>query len=189
VEEVKDVPYVDTVQPKLKGKMIARVRVVDTASTKIVAACTEEVQVERKLKANNPFLETEINNLVVDLYKAQSQRLLSRTLETVYPVRLVEREGGKVVLNRGEGAIGVGDEFAVYVLGKAYVDQDTGETLGQRESKVAVIKVSRVAPKFSEADILEGAAVLTGDLKEYLCRETPKSIEAKTKLEQKPIAW
>lgn len=189
VSEVKDVPYVDTVQPKLKGKMIVRLRVVDTASTRMVAASTEEVQVERKLKASNPFLATEINSLVMDLYKAASLRMLHRTLEAIYPVRLLEITDGKVVLNRGEGAISVGDEFEVYSLGKVYKDPDTGEMLGQSEDKVAVIKVNRVAPKFSEAEILEGADRLAGDNRSYLCRETAKSIEAKTRVEHKPIAW
>jgi len=189
VTEVKDVPYVDTVQPKLKGKMIVRIRVADTASTRMVAASTEEVQVERKLKASNPFLASEINNLVLDLYKATSLRALHRTLEAIYPVRLLEVTGGKAVLNRGDGAISVGDEFEVYSLGKSYKDPDTGEMLGQSEEKVAVVKVNRVAPKFSEAEILEGADRLAGDTGTHLCRETAKSIETKTRIEQKPIAW
>lgn len=189
VVEVKDIPYVDRIRPKPKGKMIARLRVVDTATTKVVSAFTEEVQVERKLKYNDPFLASEMKNLVMDLYKAQSMRMLCRTLEAVYPVRLLEVTDGKAVLNRGEGAVSVGDEFEIFALGKAYVDTDTGESLGQGESRVARIKVNRVLPKFSEAEIVEGADKLTGDLKAYLCRETAKSIEAKTRLEQTPIAW
>lgn len=189
VTEVKDVPYVDVVQPRLKGKMIARVRVVDTASTKVVSAGTEEVQVERKLKADNAFMESELNNLVIDLYKAASLRLLHRTLEAIYPVRLVDVAGGKVVLNRGEGSIGAGDEFEVYSLGKAYADPDTGEALGQGETKIATVKVVRIFPKFAEAEILEGAEALTGEVKDFLCRETAGSIESKVKLEEKPVAW
>ncbi len=189
VAEVKDVPYVDTVQPRLKGKMIVRLRVADTASTRMVAASTEEIQVERRLKANNPFLASEINNLVLDLYRAASLRALHRTLEAIYPVRLLEVTDGKAVLNRGEGAINMGDEFEVYSLGKAYVDPDTGEMLGQSETKVAMIRVNRVAPKFSEAEIIEGAEQLTGDTKRYLCRETAGSIEVKTQLERVPINW
>jgi len=189
VSEVKDVPYVDTVQPRLKGKMVVRLRVVDTAGTRIVAASTEEVQVERRLKANNPFLATEINSLVMDLYDATSKRGLHRTLEAIYPVRLLEIQGSKAVLNRGEGAINVGDTFDVYSLGKAYIDTDTGESLGRSESKVAVIRVNRVAPKFAEAEILQGTDLLTHDLNQYLCRETSTSIASKTKIRESTIAW
>jgi CRISPR/Cas system-associated protein Cas5 (RAMP superfamily) len=149
----------------------------------------------RRIRSSSPHPQlsvihpTEISNLVMDLYKAASMRGLHRTLEAIYPVRLLEVTAGKAVLNRGEGAINVGDVFEVYSLGKAYVDPDTGEMLGRGESKVAVINVSRVAPKFSEAEIVEGADALKGDLKGYLCRETSASIESKTKVEQKPIAW
>ena len=190
VTEVKDIPYVDTVQPRLKAKMIVRLRVTDTATTRTVSASTEEVQVERKLKGNNPFLATEINNIVMDLYKAASMRGVHRTLEAIYPVRLLEVTAGKAVLNRGEGAVSVGDMFDVYSLGKAYVDPDTGEMLGRGESKVAVIKVSRVTPKFSEAEIVQGGKTLAvGSAKSYLCRETAASIESKIKTEQNRMVW
>ena len=188
-DQVKDVPYVDTVSPRLKGKMIVRLRVVDTGSTKMVAAFTEEVQVERKLKASNPFLESEINNLVMDLYKAAGLRSLHRTLDAVYPVRLLEVADGKVVLNRGEGAISLGDEFDVFALGQTYVDPDTKEVLGQGETKVATLKINRVAPKFAEAEILDGADRLAGDVSGFLCRESEASLAGKRQLEQTPIAW
>jgi hypothetical protein len=61
--------------------------------------------------------------------------------------------------------------------------------LGQSENKVAVVRVNRLAPKFSEAEILEGADRLTGDTKAYLCRETLQSIETKTRIERKPMNW
>ncbi len=189
VEELREVPYVDTVQPRLKGKMIVRLRVVDTAETKVVAASTEEVQVERRLRADNPFLETELHNLIMDLYRTASLRLLHRTLEAVYPVRLLDVADGKVVLNRGEGAVDVGDTFEVFGLGRAYTDPDTGALLGRREDKVATIRVVRVAPKFADAEIVDGAAALAGDLSGFLCRESAESIEKKTTTERRSLAW
>lgn len=189
VEEVREVPYVDTVQPRLKGKMIVRLRVVDAAETKVVAACTEEVQVERRLRADNPFLDTEVHNLIMDLYRAASLRLMHRTLEAVYPVRLLDVADGKVVLNRGEGAVDVGDTFEVFALGRAYTDPDTGALLGRREDKVATIRVVRIAPKFADTEIVEGADALTGDVSRFLCRESAESIEKKTRTERRPMAW
>ena len=189
VTELKDIPYVDSVVPKLKGKMIARIRVVDVATTKVVAACREEVEVERKLKANDPFIDSEAMNLVMDLYQAESLRLLHRTLEAIYPVRLLNVEAGRVFLNRGEGAISVGDEFGVYSLGQDLVDPDTNEPLGSSETQVAMLKVTRIAPKFSEAEIVEGAEALKGDVGAFLCRETAKSIAAKTTVSPRALNW
>ena len=182
VFDVQDVPYVDQVQPKLRGKMIARLRISDTAETKLVAAFTETVEVERRVKPEEPFLASEWNSLILDLYNAASQRM-------IYPPKILEIADGKVVLNRGEGAIGENDEFEVYALGKAYTDPDTGEFLGQGESLVARIRITRVAPKFSEAAIIEGADKLTGDLRTYLCRESSASIDRKTKVPRTPLAW
>ena len=126
----------------------------------------------------------------MNLYEALALRMLHRTLETVYPVRMLEVKDGQVVLNRGQGAISVGDEFDVFSLGKAYVDPDTGESLGQSETRIASIQVTRVSPKFSEARILEGEDQLSGGLKAYICRESSRSIESKTKVKTAaPITW
>lgn len=189
VEELREIPYVDTVQPQLKGKMIVRLRVVDTAETRVVAACTEEVQVERRLRGDDPFRATEAHNLIMDLYRTASLRLMHRTLETVYPVRLLDVADGQVVINRGEGAVDVGDAFEVYRLGRAYTDPDTGELLGRREEKVATIRVARVAPKFADAEIVEGADALTGNLSGFLCRESAESIARKITVERQRLNW
>lgn len=91
VKDLKEVPYVDTVQPRLRGKIVVRVKVVETASTKIVAAATEEIQAERTIKADDPFAATQINDLVLDLYRAASMRIVRRTLRTM---QLHDREEG-----------------------------------------------------------------------------------------------
>jgi hypothetical protein len=189
VFDVQDVPYVDQVQPKLRGKMIARLRIADTAETRLVAAFTETVEVERRVKPEEPFPATEWNSLILDLYGAAGQRMMLRALEAIYPPKILEIAGGKVVLNRGEGAIGANDEFEVYELGKVYTDPDTGEVLGQGESRVARIRIIRTTPKFSEAEIVEGADRLVGDPRAYLCRETNASIARKTKVPRTPLAW
>ena len=189
VFDVQDVPYVDQVQPKLRGKMIARLRIADTAETKLVAAFTETVEVERRVKPEEPFPAAEWNSLILDLYGAASQRMMLRALEAIYPPKILEIADGKVVLNRGEGAIGENDEFEVYALGKVYTDPDTGECLGQGERLIARVRIIRVAPKFSEAEIIEGADRLTGDPRAYLCRESNASIDRKTKVPRTPLAW
>ena len=189
VFDAQDIPYVDQVQPKLRGKMIGRLRIADTAGTKMVAAFTETIEVERRVKPEEPFVATEWNNLILDLYRAAGQRMMLRALEAIYPVKILEIADHKVVLNRGEGAIGTNDEFEIFALGKAYTDPDTGEFLGQGESRVARIQITRITPKFSEAKIIEGADKLTGDPNAYLCRETSTSIDQKTKVPRTPLAW
>ncbi len=187
--EAKDVPYVDRVQLKYRGKIIARSRVVDVASTKVVSAATEEVRVERKPKPAEPFMATEIDSLAVDLYRVASQRLMSRALETIYPLKLLEIKDQAVVVNRGEGAIRVGDEFTVFTFGQEYVDPDTKEPLGRSEEPIAKIKVVSVAPKTAQARIVSGAERLKAVPADYVCRETEESVKAKTTLPPQLMYW
>ncbi|MBM4046388.1 MAG: hypothetical protein FJ279_14865 [Planctomycetes bacterium] len=189
VGEAKEAPYVDRPVIRLMAKMIARVRIADVAGTKVVAASTEEVRVERRPKATEPFKNTEIDSLVVDLYKTVSVRLLHRTLEAIYPLRILDVKGATAVLNRGEGAISTNDVFAVFKLGKTYVDPDTKESLGAGEELVGKIKVSRVMPRTAEAEIIEGADKMSVSPAEFLCRETAESISAKTTLPKTLVNW
>jgi hypothetical protein len=189
VAEMKDIPYVDQKRLKFKAKMVARLRVVDVATTKVVSAFTEETQVERTPKRTDSFTESESNSLVLDMYRTQSLRMLHRTLEAIYPVRILDADGKTVVLNRGEGAVKEGDEFDVFELGKAYTDPDTGEDLGRGEKLMGKVRVVRVKPKFCEAEILEGADELKKVPRDYVCRETRESIKKKTTVSSSPIAW
>ncbi|MFC1452109.1 CsgG/HfaB family protein [Verrucomicrobiota bacterium] len=189
VAEAKEIPYVDRVRPRFRAKMIARARVVHVGTTRVVAALTEEVQVERLLKPNNTFLGSEIHNAVIDMYGAESQRIVHRTLEAIYPVKILDVLGDKVVLNRGEGSIKEGDEFDVYVMERAYTDPDTGENLGAQERRVGKIRVQRSMPKMSEAAILEGVAGIGEAEDALVCRETAESVESKTRLTKDRLPW
>ncbi len=182
VGEAKKIPYVDTVKPRYRAKMIARMRVVEVGTTRVVSAFTEEVQVENVLRSKETFAASEVHDAVLAMYAAQSTRLVYRTLEAIYPVRLLDMDGAKVVLNRGEGAVAVGDEFDVFELGRGYVDPDTGETLGRREVRRARIRVVRVMPKIADAEVVEGQDALEGSPATYLCRETTGSIAKKTRV-------
>lgn len=189
LSEMREIPYVGVNRLTLKGKMVCRLRVVNTGTSKVVAAFTETIEVEHIIKPNEPFIETEWTHLVLALYKRTGQRLMHRTVEAIYPLKVLDVVDGHIVINRGSDAVDLDDEFDVYKLGKAYTDPDTGEFLGQREVKVARVKVSRITPKFSEATIVDDGKVKMNGGDEYLCRETGSSIEKKVTIERRPINW
>ncbi len=170
IAENKEIPYVDRTQLRFRGKMIVGLRITEVATSKIVSSSTEDVRVERRLKSSEPFKATELDNMVLDLYATAAQRLMHRTLEAVYPVRVLDRKGDAMVLNRGEGAIRVNDIFNVYELGQGYLDPDTKEYLGAAETLIGKIRISRVMPKISEAEIIDGADKLRDLPENYLCR-------------------
>jgi hypothetical protein len=67
--------------------------------------------------------------------------------------------------------------YEVFRKGKEVLDPTTQEVLGQDEYKVASLKVTRILPKFSYAQILEGKAddMAVGQV----CRVLPGSLELK----------
>ena len=54
---------------------------------------------------------------------------------------------------------------------------------------MALLRVTRVAPKFAEAEIVEGAEAMTGDVRAFVCRESAQSIAAKTTVSPRSMNW
>lgn len=80
--------------------------------------------------------------------------------------KIANAEGGTLYLNIGsEAGVKEGDEFTVYRVGKVIKDPDTGEVLGQDESKVGRVKVTAVkGPRMSTATSTSGSGFKAGDL-------------------------
>ena len=73
--------------------------------------------------------------------------------------------GKEVTINKGtEDNIQVGQVFSVYALGKEILDPDTGASLGQEESKIGSVKVTRVEAKYSVAETVDGKGFAAGNI-------------------------
>jgi hypothetical protein len=71
--------------------------------------------------------------------------------------------------------------YEVFRKGREVLDPQTQGVLGQDEQKVASLKVTRILPKFSSAQILEGK---TADIEVgQVCRVLPGSLELKIEVE------
>ena len=67
------------------------------------------------------------------------------------------------VFNRGDGTdIAVGQVWNVYAQGKELIDPDTGASLGREELRVGQVRIRRITPKFSIADVLEDTGIDQG---------------------------
>ena len=89
-----------------------------------------------------------------------SDKVANRVVEVFFPARVIGLTGAEVMINRGDkSSIAVGQKWGVYGLGEEMIDPDTGESLGRTESKVGVVEVVRVTPRFSSAKILENFGI------------------------------
>jgi hypothetical protein len=74
-------------------------------------------------------------------------------------------DGGTLYLNVGsEGGVKEGDEFNVFRMGDPIKDPDTGEVLGQNETKVGRLRVEKVmGPRLSTGRAISGSGFKAGD--------------------------
>lgn len=97
----------------------------------------------------------------------------------IYPARIAQIIGDQAVLNRGSGAVQLGQQVNIYLLGAGLVDPQSGESLGSMETLAASGKVIDIKPKFSIIKVTHGEVV---DGNEYVVRwADPSKTESKSK--------
>ncbi len=129
------------VTSKLSGTL--RLRVMEFSSRKIKWVGTQSFAETLKGRTD---ITTDV--LAKNLSNA-ARKLVAGMVETIFPIRVVRRDGNMLVLNRGEGSITQGEQLSVFVLGEDLRDPQSGESLGRMENHVATGTVVEVKPKYS----------------------------------------
>ena len=87
--------------------------------------------------------------------KSVSAQMADQLIDWVFPMQVINVVGTQVWINRGsDGGLKADDVLNVYKPGTELVDPDTHESLGSAEKLIGRIKVSRVNPKSTIAEIL-----------------------------------
>lgn len=129
------------VTSKLSGTL--RLRVMEFSSRKIKWVGTQSFAETLKGRTD---ITTDV--LAKNLSNA-ARKLVAGMVETIFPIRVVRRDGNMLVLNRGEGSMTQGEQLSVFVLGEDLRDPQSGESLGRMENHVATGTVVEVKPKYS----------------------------------------
>jgi hypothetical protein len=86
--------------------------------------------------------------------KDVSAQMTDQLVDAVFPMQIINIQGKQVFINRGQdGGLEVGTVLKVFRPGIALIDPDTGESLGSAETEIGKIKVTRVNPKFTIAEV------------------------------------
>ncbi|MDR1818077.1 MAG: penicillin-binding protein activator LpoB [Puniceicoccales bacterium] len=95
-------------------------------------------------------------------------RIATRILEDIYPLKVAKvlTRTNSVVINRGGEGIVVGQYYTVRTVGEPIIDPDTNESIGSSEEDVAIVQVTSVQPKNSNARLVWGnlSAIKSGDI-------------------------
>jgi hypothetical protein len=90
----------------------------------------------------------------VTMAKKVAAQMADQLVDTVFPMRILNVQDNQVWINRGaDGGLKVNETLNVYKPGAELVDPDTNEKLGSAEKLIGKIKVVRVNPKFTIAEV------------------------------------
>lgn len=146
-----------------KSRFLFNYRLITSSSRQVVFAGVAEKYLENEeIRAlSNEWDPAEwdpaqIRDGVIGL---AANEVVKTIIDRLYPIRVAAiQEDGTVVLSQGGDKIAEGTLLGVFTEGREIFDSDTKESLGKVENVVATIKINRVEPKMSFAQVVDGDA-------------------------------
>lgn len=146
-----------------KSRFVFNYRLITSSSKQVVFAGIAEKYLENEeLRAlSNEWDPKEwdpaqIRDGVITLV---ANDVVKTIIDRLYPIKVAAiQEDGTVILNQGGEKIAVGTLLNVFTEGQEIFDTDTKESLGKVENLVATIRINRIEPKMSFAQVVTGEA-------------------------------
>jgi hypothetical protein len=105
------------------------------------------------------------DNILNDLSASLSEHVSLEITRVVFPPKIIHKKGAQVTINRTEkSGLSLNQIWDVFEVGEDLVDPDTNENLGGSESLIGKIKIMKILPKFSVAEILEDKGIAIGSV-------------------------
>lgn len=160
------------------ARLAADLRIVDTRTSRIVAADTIEATIRHTRLVPNELLPEgpTVVELVNELRTKLAAELLRGTVDEISPLRTTAAGSRVVTLNRGAAdGLKVGQLYDVFGTGTDEVlDLDTGKPAGDQRVILGRIRVTEVLAQTSRAAVLGQATLPAG----AVCRPAPAQAPA-----------
>lgn len=157
------------------------------AETRLIVPSTRQVAFSReyriKLKtAEVKALADEWKSDERDFYQIKdaffdlgARQIVEGVLNDLFPVRVAAVSGSEIILDQGGQRMKPDAIYHVFSMGQQILDPQTKEVLGQEEAQIATVRPTRILPRFSYAELLDGSQsqVQVGQV----CRIDPASLE------------
>jgi len=152
---IKPVPnLVDKYIREDSGRLEINAQILDTSTGAIKTTFYMKATFGTKEKVVNSRSGAPSSTHFTNMAKKVSAQMADQLVDTVFPMQVLNSQNKQVWINRGkDGGLKVGDVLNVYRPGVELVDPDTGESLGSAEAFLAEVKVVRVNPKFTIAEV------------------------------------
>ncbi len=148
--------------PNLENKYIRRDSGMLEVNAQIIDTATGSIKTTFYLKASFATPKKIVNSKggvpnsihFTKMAKSIAAQMTDQLVDVVFPMRVLNVQGKKVFINRGkDGGLKKGQKLKVFKPGVALIDPDTGENLGSAETYIGTVKVVRINPKFTIAEI------------------------------------
>lgn len=158
--------YFETLDETINKRTIrlgAVAKIYDTTTGKLLESASFQIDTgghegrERYIVDSSGTLS---DQFIQQLGMEMAENIANRVVEALYPARVIGLTSDRVTINRGDGTrVAVGQIWEVFALGEEMIDPDTGESLGNEETSIGQIRITRVTPKTSQAEILENYGI------------------------------
>ncbi len=117
--------------------------------------------------------DIDYNELEQKLVQIAAGRIADGAMDYLYPVRVAAvREDGTLILNQGGNRFAEGDVFAVSNRGDDIIDPETGKSLGKDEMMLGELRITKVLPRISYAEVVSGKADVGGICRRQVTKES-----------------
>jgi hypothetical protein len=163
-QEVMTLPTTGERLSKRVIRVTAVAKIYDSVSGRLV----ESANITRKIQdAGGEFnsLKTgELSDaLLLKSVREIAQATADRVADVIFPAKVIARTDKQVTINRGDGtAIAPGEVWLAFALGEELKDPDTGEVLDRERVPVGKVRIVRVNPRTTIAEILEDQGIGPG---------------------------
>jgi len=183
--ELKDIPTTGIHSAEYRGHFVGEVRLLVPTTRQVAFSHEYRIKLEmpeiKELADEWRRDERDFDQIKDAFLDLAARQIIEDVLNDVYPVRIALAEQGSIILDQGGERMKPDAVYEVFTKGKPIVDPQTQEVLGQDEGKVALLKVTRILPKFSYAEILDGK---TEDIEVgQVCRVLPGSMDLKIEVQ------
>jgi curli biogenesis system outer membrane secretion channel CsgG len=183
--ELKNIPTTGIRSAEYRGHFVGEIRLLVPATRQVAFSHEYRIKLEtpevKELADEWRRDERDFDQIKDAFLDMAARGIIEDVLNDVYPVRIALAEQGSIILDQGGERMKPDAVYEVFTKGKVIVDPQTQEVLGADEGKVATLKIARILPKFSYAEILDGKAedIEVGQV----CRVQPGSMDLKIEVE------
>jgi hypothetical protein len=153
--ESKTVPYVGETRTQFTTQIGTRMRVVEVATSRIAASNVGDSECSFREPKTLADKAKQAANILESIYAESARNETASIIDSIYPIKVVAVNGDQVTLNRGKGAIVVGEKLKIFKTGGALIDPDTNENLGNDEVAIGELEVTDVKPRVTTAKIVK----------------------------------